>query len=91
MLICNTARAGSFTRYGVGTFSNTDYGKTNVKFISLGYQEPIFGAIYKQLEAGLWTDKSGHGRTGSGFGSAALGQMFLLEILRYVLHAALLL
>lgn len=67
------SEAGSFARYGLGVFDSADYGRASVKTVSFGYQEKIFGSIYKQFEAGLWTDSSGHGRTGSGFGSASLG------------------
>lgn len=73
LLIPSNADAGTFARYGVGIARSAEYGATNVKSFSLGYTDEVYGPIIYQYELGYFSDPSGHGRSGSGFGNAGLG------------------
>lgn len=72
-----SANAESYINSGLGLST----GPNSVGLLSVGYQEKVLGSIYKQFEAGFWTDSNGFGRNGSGFGAASLG----LEVLNGIL------
>ena len=74
LLITVPVQADSIVKYGLGVGSSAKNSNTEVKTISIAYQENAFGPIIYQLEGGIWTDsRSDVKRKGSGFGDAGIG------------------
>lgn len=73
LLSPSTVYGGTMLRYGVGILGSAEYGTTETKIFSVGYEEDILGIFITQWELGLFTDQGGHGRSSSGFGNVSLG------------------
>lgn len=58
---------------GVGVFHSADKGLSEMKMITLGIQEDVWGPLKMRGTGGAWIDNAGNGRTGSALVSGQLG------------------
>lgn len=74
LLTAKVTLAGTFFKYGVGVFGSAEYGRTETKNFSVGYEEEWFGPLISQYELGVFTDSAGDvGRHSSGYGNISTG------------------
>lgn len=73
LLLSGNCLADSFLSGGVGVFNSAKDGYSQVKWLNMGYRQPLVLGLTEQVEFGGWLDRGRYGLKSGGYGAYLIG------------------